>query len=435
MVLSISTWALVSMTTVPQAQLPQDAVQGQRRFTAAPRPSQRPAPLRAAVAPKRAKQAVVFVNFDGAELSSGWDDSRNDVTQIGECAGSFAPYGDGPMRDAVLQAVRTDWADFNVIVTDVRPASGDYTMNMTGPSNPFGGGVLGIAPLDCSDADTPNNITYAFVSADDGLSASEHATTIGQEVAHSFGLEHVDDEGDIMNPYVAGGDPSFKDECITIVQGGSCPDQHVAECGDAYAQNSYRELMTLFGPSTPDAAAPTVAITFPTDGQSFDNGTDFAIMVDAADDQGIASVTLYQDGSEVASDGSEPYSWQVNDLPAGVYEFYVTAVDLAGNASSSDTVTIGIGHEPPPPDDSGGGGGGSGGGGGGSGAADDGGGGGEADGGVDDGGAGEGGHDALPPGFGLDGADGGCAIEGARRCAWAWFTPLVLAARRRRPRR
>ncbi|HWB76446.1 MAG TPA: Ig-like domain-containing protein [Nannocystaceae bacterium] len=392
--------------------------------------------LRAIGAPKLAKQGVLFVNFDGAELSSGWDDSINDVTQIGECAGSFAAYGDGSMRDAVMQAVRTDWAAFDMVVTDTRPASGDYVMNMTGPSNPFGGGVLGIAPLDCDDSETPNNITFAFVSANDGLGASEHATTIGQEVAHSFGLEHVGDEGDIMNPYVAGGDPSFKDECIGIVNGGSCPDQHAAECGDAYSQNSFRELMTLFGPSTPDAAAPTVAITFPMDGQELDNGTDFAIMVDASDDQGIAEVTLYQDGEAVASDGSAPYSWQVNGLPAGVYELYAKATDLSGNEAMSDTVTIGIGHAPPPSDDGGVSDSGD--------AGDDG--GGVDDGGnVDDGGpAGDDGGDegepvggtALPPGFGLDGAEEGCACSSAtpRTPVFAAFFAFVCCARRRERR-
>ena len=389
--------------------------------------------VRAIGAPKLVKQGVIFVNFDGAELSSGYDDSHNDVTEIGECAGSFAPYGDGAMRDAVMQAVRTDWAAFNVIVTDSRPASGDYVMNMTGPSNPFGGGVLGIAPLDCDDSETPNNITFAFVSADDGLGASEHATTIGQEVAHSFGLEHVDDESDIMNPYVAGGDPSFKDECITIVQGGSCPDQHAAQCGDGYSQNSYQELLTLFGPSTPDASPPTVRITFPMDGQELMNGTDFAIMVDASDDQGIAHVTLFQDGNEVAEDSSEPYSWQANGLPAGVYEFYATAVDLSGNETQSDTVSIGIGHAPPPPDDGGasadsGG------------AADD---GGASDAGDDAGSGpsdGDGGTDgepaggtALPPGFGLDTDDQGCACNGARTSfSFASLLVLVVARRRRR---
>jgi MYXO-CTERM domain-containing protein len=405
---------------------------GQSRGDPRPVPADAPRAV-ADVHTQHVGPAVVFVNFDGAQLSSGWDDSTNDVTQISECAGSFAAYGEGPKRDAVMQAVVNDWAAYGVTVTDDRPGAGDYTMNMTGPSNPFGGGVLGIAPLDCDDEQTPNNITFAFHSVDDGFDASTTATTIGQEVAHSFGLEHVDDPNDIMNPFNAGGDPSFRDECLAIVQGGSCPNQHVAQCGDGYLQNSHQELLALFGPNTPDTQQPTVAITFPLDGQELDAGTEFFLMVDAADDVGVASVTLVQDGAEVGDDGSSPFGWQMAGLASGVYEFYAVAVDAAGNETHSDTVTIGIGEAPPPPheDDSGDDG------------TDD----GDADSNgddedgtdEDDDGADEGapvGDTALPPGFGLDGGAEGCACTStsARGGPLAMILALVALARRRTTR-
>jgi len=119
-----------------------------------------------------------------------------------------------------MEAVRNDWEPYNVLIVDNRPASGDYTMNVTPPTNPIGGSVLGIAPLDCDDMMTHNDITFAFHGANDGFPASVVATTIGQEVAHSFELEHVDEPGDIMDPFNAGGGPSFRDQCIQLVQGG-----------------------------------------------------------------------------------------------------------------------------------------------------------------------------------------------------------------------
>ena len=141
----------------------------------------------------QAKTNVFFLNYDGVTVKyTGDDDATRNETAFQQFEAKYAPYGDGPKRDAVMQAVVNDWQAYGVLVTDDRPASGDYTMNMTGPSNPFGGGVLGIAPLDCDDEQTPNNITFAFHSIDDGFDASTTATTIGQEVAHSFGLEHVD---------------------------------------------------------------------------------------------------------------------------------------------------------------------------------------------------------------------------------------------------
>lgn len=411
---------------------------GQSRGTAIPVPSEAPRERAPGQPAEHASQGRVFVNFDGANLSSGWDDSRTDVTQIPELVGAFAPYGAGDKREAVMQAVRADWAPFNVVITDARPASGDYTMNMTGPTNPFGGGVLGIAPLDCDDSQTHNNITYAFHSASDQFSAATTATTIGQEVAHSYGLEHVDEPGDIMNPYNAGGDASFTDTCITIVQGVVCGSQHAAECGSSGQQNSYAELMTLFGPSNPDTASPTVSITYPADGATFPTGSDFTITVSADDDQAIEQVTLYSNGNEQGTDPAAPYGWDVSNIPAGSYALHVIARDAAGNETQSATVTIDVGDDLPPSGDDG--------------AADD----GAADDGAADDGAAEGGaaddgaddgadpisddDDSLPPGYGLDdgtGETGTCACTTDRTGTGSTFSLLgllVLAAAPRRRR-
>jgi len=400
---------------------------GQSRGVPIPVPANAPR-LGAPPAPQAGGDpARVFVNFDGAQLGDGWDDSTTNTTQIGQLVGSFAAYGDGAKRDATLQAVRDDWAPYNVTIVDTRPASGNYTMCMTGPTNPFGGGVLGIAPLDCDDSQTPNNIVFAFHSVNDQFDSSTQATTIGQEVAHSYGLEHVDEPGDVMNPFNAGGDPSFTDQCIGVVGGVVCGAQHAAECGSANLQNSHRELLTLLGDAQPDNEAPSVTITAPQDGASFEAGSSFEITVAAADPGGIERVVLFNNGEELESDGSEPYGWTVTNPPAGEYEFYVEAVDLAGNLSASDTVRVTVGGAPS----------GTGGGSADSGADSAG-----DDGGSDGGGAGDDGagggtdSDALPPEFGLDGEQAQCACTSDRtRPAAVWsLTALMLGfARRRRP--
>jgi MYXO-CTERM domain-containing protein len=320
---------------------------GQYRGDAIPVPDDAPRE-RAPVRPAAAKQGTIFVNFDGADLSSGSDNSQTNSTSIGNLAGPFASYGEGSKRDAVMEAVRADWAAYNVIITSTRPQSGDYTMNMTGPTNPFGQGVLGIAPLDCFDAQTHNNITFAFHSANDQFSAAVTATTIGQEVAHSYGLEHVDEPGDVMNPYNAGGDASFRDACTAIVQQLSCPQQHEPHCGNGgYEQNAHQELLELFGTSVPDTAAPTVAITYPADGAVFEPGSDFVISVEASDDVSVASVQLYNNGAALESDASAPYGWPVSAIPEGTYELHVIARDTAENETMSNIVTITVGDAPP----------------------------------------------------------------------------------------
>ena len=176
------------------------------------------------------------------------------------------------------------------------------------------------------------------------------ATTIGQEVAHSYGLEHVDEPGDIMNPYNAGGDASFIDRCIRIVsnQGIACGQQHQVHCGTPSEQNAHAELVELFGSAVPDTAAPTVSIVFPQDGDTFDAGAEFTIEANANDDVGIVGVELFNNGTSLNTKGSPPFEWEVSNVPDGNYELHVIASDAAGNLTMSNVVNISVGSAPPP---------------------------------------------------------------------------------------
>jgi MYXO-CTERM domain-containing protein len=362
--------------------------------------------------PQAASGGRIFLNFEGAQLSGGFDDSHADVTQIGECVGPFAPYGDGPKRAAAVQAVREDWAAYDVAVTDARPDDGAYTMCMVGPTNPFGGGVLGIAPIDCGDSQTHDNIVFAFHSVDDGFDASTQATTISQEVAHSYGLEHVDAPGDIMNPFNAGGDAAFLDKCLPIVGGAICGGQHAAQCGAAESQSSHRELLALFGPSAPDEQAPSVAITAPADGSSFAEGASFAIVVAADDDDAIDHVVLSNHDEVIESDAETPFEWMVVNAPRGSYALQVEAFDAAGNSTRSDIVNVNVGNAPAGDETSG-----------------------SDDGGSDESSSGEGGiGDGWPSGEPIDDSrPDSCACDGGHaRTPFALAVLAIVAARRRR---
>jgi uncharacterized protein (TIGR03382 family) len=288
--------------------------------------------------------AIIFVNFDGATLTQGGDHAPMDSSEI--FGGEFAPYGVGDKRAAVMQATRADWVAYNIDVVDVRPASGDYTMNMTGPTNFVGAGVLGIAPLDCWNQGNPNNVTYAFHSVDDGFDAATTATTIGQEVAHSYGLEHVDEPGDILNPFNAGGNPSFIDECLPLSDGGFasfCASQHAEFCPDGTGQNSHQELLRIFGPKIPDVDGPVVLITAPLNGTLFDAGASFNVLVTINDESQVAKAELYSNGQLADVDTSPPWGWQVNNVPAGLYAIEVLATDEHGNQGLSSPISILVG--------------------------------------------------------------------------------------------
>jgi len=351
---------------------------------------------------------MMFINFDGGQMTSGMDHAPSNTTQISECVGSFAAYGGGSKRDATFQAVLAHYEPFDLVITDTRPGGDSYAMGMVGPSNPFEGGVLGISMMDCGDQN-PNSVSFSFLSANDMYSASVQGTVIAHEIAHGFGLEHVNDPDDVMNPSVSvNGNPVFKNECIAIVQ-GMCGGGH-AGCNSGQ-QNDHADLMSLFGPSEPDAGPPTVEITSPSDGDTFEVGADFTITVEADDDKGVVQVDLYNNGAQQGSDDTAPWGWEVENIPEGSYEFHVIAIDEAGNEATSDVVRIEVGA-----------------------AADDGDGDGEDDG-ADDGGDEpyEPGGGDLPPGFGRTERDEGCGCVTSPITAGPWLLLLVALplARRR----
>lgn len=324
-----------------------------------------------------AKTNLLYVNFDGVTLKymGGKEDSAQDTSQFEKWAGTYEPYGEGSKRAASMQAVKADWAKYAVEIVEERPKAAKYVMAVVSPTNIYGGGVLGVAPLDCMDK-RAGNIVLAFHGVDDWFSASTQATTISQEMAHAFGLEHVKQPDDIMNPYNAGADPRFLDECIKLDAGGGkiyCGAQHEQFC-DAGLQNSHAEVVWLFGEAEPDVAPPTVTITQPKDGETYPVGSDIDVIAEAADDHEVKEVRLAMNDAPMGPRAVPPYLWPMKNFPAGSYCFVAEAEDLSMNLTTSAPVCItvsvdeggdgttgggsttqgGTGEMPPPPASTGG---------------------------------------------------------------------------------
>lgn len=284
---------------------------------------------------------VLVIELDGGEVGLGPDDATASTTPISQMVGPFAAYGSDPeRREALLQAVRADWADYDVTIASSRPARGDYAMVMVGPSNPFGPHVTGIATVDCDDAASPSSLSFAFYSADDGVPANVAATTISQEAAHGLGLEHVDGPGDIMLPVQSQGDSSFTDQCLPLSGPAECPGQHLDECATAELQNAHAELLRRFGARAPDTVPPTATVTDPADGHVMRQDEVLVVSAQGQDDRGLAEATLYIDGVGSSTDPDSPYGWEIAELPPGDYELYVAVSDLGGNVGMSEMVEL-----------------------------------------------------------------------------------------------
>lgn len=292
---------------------------------------------------------LVFVNFDGAELTGtdrfAEDDAPSNTSWLYE--GKFEPYGKDPARRAaVMQALRADWAAYDVQLTDVRPSSGQYAMSVVTPTNPETANIIGYAPVDCWDETTHANVTFAFHGADDGYTTNAQATTISQELAHSFGLEHVESSNDIMNPQFGGGDPSFTDGCAPLVGTSFCGDQHQEFC-PAGQQNSHAELMAIFGPSRGDYTSPMATIASPVYGEMFATGSNVTVELSISSLASFDAITLVVDGEEMGPPTSaQPFTWTLDSVQFGVHELYVVTRDASGTESTTPSVRIGVDVDP-----------------------------------------------------------------------------------------
>jgi len=186
---------------------------------------------------------VLFINFDGLTFTDGPNDATIDQAAI---AGSFggmalAPYGEGPKRDEVMANLVGIWAPFDIAITQTRPKAGDYAMIVVSPTNPFGGGVLGIASQDCGDTN-PRSVGVTFASIGDALSAELTAIVISHEAGRGYGLENVQGM-DIMSALAKSG-VGFADQCLPFAGESQCVG-HDAYC-DPGQQNSFAEISAKY---------------------------------------------------------------------------------------------------------------------------------------------------------------------------------------------
>jgi len=237
-----------------------------------------------------------------------------------------------------VQAYLDDWyADFNVVFTLNRPASGTYYTEIVSS----GGGAwcsaqkttAGIAPFYCQDL--AGGTAYTFMG---GASAKETAIIIAQEQAHLVGLEHTQSQRDLMNPTVCTACEGFENVANPV---------DTDHCGRP-TQNSYQMLKERLGawpggvkPSPfgcdPDVSAPSIAILQPTDGATV--GGSFQVTAQATDDCEVKQVSVRVEPLGLGTQSaSPPFTWNLTRI-SGRQTITVTAADTSGKQSSA-SITV-----------------------------------------------------------------------------------------------
>ena len=125
------------------------------------------------------------------------------------------------------------------------------------------------------------------------------------------------------------------------VDGGSY--SLTAKAVDVTGNSTISDAVTVTVDNTP----PTIAITEPTSGASLRDIV--TIAADANDNNGIARVQFFYDTTLIGEDTTEPYSllWDTKAVDGGSYSLTAKAVDVTGNSTISDAVTVTVDNTPP----------------------------------------------------------------------------------------
>lgn len=312
---------------------------------------------RSAAADDEPRPATVFINYAGGWISGG-DDSALD--QLGCIAGGFdypAFLGTQAAADQATEQVRAILAPFSVRVVDERPPEHlPYTMVLVGglpQALGLDNGVGGYAcVIDCGDAIDRETV---LVFGEAITEPRELAQTIVHEVAHSWGLDHVQASDLIMNPTTSGAERTLGQGCTPLDDpaDADCVDQHAMFCDEPGTQDTVAELLAVRGPAEPDLEAPVVEIVSPRDGERFVPGELVPIEVMVDDDRPDFGWRIVVPELSWSARGGEAIELR---FPAGEHTVRVEAVDQAGNEAAAQVRLVvseaeGSEGDEPPSDD------------------------------------------------------------------------------------
>jgi MYXO-CTERM domain-containing protein len=301
------------------------------------------------------RRHTIYLNFVGATLSSGGENSAENISGIARTGHPYPVYGGGEAKAiATAQAVMVDFEFVQTrVVYENRPrkllpytmvmVGGSYTDTTAGPSG-------GVAPLDCEDFGQ-RNVCYAFQNT---APAVNQANVISQEIGHTFGLGHTQGTDRIMGAGYSGasGDLIFGDDCMATIavsgQAAGCIGVNKCHCGDPELQHDHNTLLWTYTVPGTDDIAPDVTVTGPEDGAMYNEGETITVNVEVGDNYGGYGWKLVvkdADTGDILVDQADYLrilEWKLAGVPEGTYELIGEIEDQADNITT-DSIFITVG--------------------------------------------------------------------------------------------
>jgi hypothetical protein len=311
---------------------------------------------------------ILFINRckGGCVVKSGASDSRYDTSDVGQGTLAAYPYGDNNWN-SVMTCVKSVMSPFNIQVTDVDPGTVDHfevmvggnacDLNFTGCQS-----VAGIADFAQNGGYFPDALVFDFTMSGTGQPLYD-CGVIAQEIAHSWGLDHVVAHNDPLtyNTYqmpLAYHDGAVCGSDCQIDGSGQCVSPFNAPCSGSCAgflsnetathtcfgtgtptQDEVKIIKALFGPA--GAAAPTVTITAPAVGKAVQPGFEVDATCTSAD--GVQELDFSVDGVQKATLTTSPAKFTApSTLTDGSHTISILcATNLQATATAMQTVIVG----------------------------------------------------------------------------------------------
>jgi MYXO-CTERM domain-containing protein len=298
-----------------------------------------------------AQSKVIYLNKNGVTLTPGTNDARTNRSSLATQTTTLPAWNTSATTwAATVSCMRDLFAPFDVTVVETDPGNVPHMEAVFGGSPQLLGmeaGVAGVSPFTQNCAVIENSIVFTFTAVipQDARLACE---IMAQEVAHSYGLDHVLLASDPMTYLQYNGLRTFKN------QTASCGEDVARPCGIGGSQcrpnqNSVTLLTERLGAKTGDIVPPTGSITSPAANALVPPG--FNVYAAASDNLMVRSAKLYIDGTvtETLMSGG-PFTFTTpTTLAEGLHTLKIEISDGVNVMTTTEIiVTVKAGATPPP---------------------------------------------------------------------------------------